>query len=457
MDHLPVDPVGEAMAITVSEMVVGSSVELHYSPLDATVPPSPDGPGLASARGPGPPGWEILLVVRLDERLGQVLTPGPTIRDETLEILPAAALATANRLRPAAVAAEPRPLLASLRRSLRDAIAGEVLRRFLLARLEAPVHLELLDETIEYLIELSGSRVESHDLTHGVLIADILPDRPRLRFAYPGEVRAAKRAPLLFDGVRSLLVVDPAGHARTEIQAHRLDELERFRLPAPSTANHRSGAPEPTGTLVAEATRRLGGLGFFLRADRTIWTFVDGQPLLVRRGEHWMTFPLQLATSIAHIIGGGSAALIVARAAFMVSAQRRGAILAIVRDREVLDGTVSRKDRYDLRSTIDPLAMRAESRLHHLIDAAELDEHTLARLAGLDGATIVDRDGNLVAYGAIVASADSQHEGARTAAARSLSERADVVLKVSVDGDITIFRHGAAVTTLLGRPSHFEL
>ncbi len=64
--------------------------------------------------------------------------------------------------------------------------------------------------------------------------------------------------------------------------------------------------------------------------------------------------------------------------------------------------------------------MRPETRLHHLIDADDLDEH-------------------------------SQHEGARTAAARTLSETALVVLKVSTDGDITIFRDGTALTTLLGR------
>jgi hypothetical protein len=51
----------------------------------------------------------------------------------------------------------------------------------------------------------------------------------------------------------------------------------------------------------------------------------------------------------------------------------------------------------------------------------------------------------------VVTSTDSQHEGARTAAARTLSETALVVLKVSVDGDITVFRQGRAVSTLLGR------
>ncbi len=103
-----------------------------------------------------------------------------------------------------------------------------------------------------------------------------------------------------------------------------------------------------------------------------------------------------------------------------------------------------------MRSSVAPADMRPETRLHHLIDAETLNERTLARLASLDGATVVDRGGNLLAYGAVVTSTDSQNEGARTAAARTLSAVADVVLKVSIDGDITIFRDGEVVTTLLG-------
>ena len=108
------------------------------------------------------------------------------------------------------------------------------------------------------------------------------------------------------------------------------------------------------------------------------------------------------------------------------------------------------KDRFDLRNEADPPGARVETRLHHLIDADPLDELTLARLAALDGATVLDLDGRLLAYGAVVTSADSQHEGARTAAARSLSKVARVVLKVSTDGDVTVFREGSPVVTLLG-------
>ncbi len=74
--------------------------------------------------------------------------------------------------------------------------------------------------------------------------------------------------------------------------------------------------------------------------------------------------------------------------------------------------------------------------------------------ATLDGATVLDRARRLVAYGAIVTTADSEHEGARTAAARTLSQKALVVLEVSVDGDITILGDGTTVTTLLGHPAH---
>ena len=111
---------------------------------------------------------------------------------------------------------------------------------------------------------------------------------------------------------------------------------------------------------------------------------------------------------------------------------------------------MSPKDRYDLRNEFDPDGDP------HRDPAAPPDRRARTstsrrstRLAGLDGATIVDRHANLLAYGAIVTSSDSQHEGARTAAAKSLSQTADVVLKVSEDGDITVFHAGAVVATLL--------
>jgi hypothetical protein len=443
--ELPADPLGEAVAGAVADVLAGATVELRYSPEAALLEPA-SGPGTAAAGGVGPAGWQVSLIVRLHDRLANLVDAhDPMSLAELLGLLPAAGIRAMAQFRHDGASV---PVGPALRRALRDMVAAEVLDDFLVARIGRPVRRGLVAETVEFLIELSGARVESHDLTHGVVVADVLRDVPRLSFAYPADVRAAKRAPLLFDGQRSVLLVDPEGRARTELQHHRFERVMEAtgRVPVP-------GDWQDTDALVADATGAVGGLGFFLRADRSIWTFVDGQPLLVRRGEHWTAFPMELTAAIAKMIGGGSVASLVARAAFTISSQPQGAILAIVDDPGRLDGIVSAKDRYDLRNEIDVAGMRPETRLHHLIDAQQLDEETLVRLAGLDGATVVDGDGCLLAYGAIVTSTDSQHEGARTAAAATLSETAQVVLKVSVDGDITVFRAGRAVTTVLGRPS----
>jgi hypothetical protein len=441
----PRDPLGAAVAAALADVLYNASVELTYAPEGAPAPAPEPAVGTASATGAGPPGWQVAVTVRLGERRTRIVDSGDgTWLAELLQALPGAGLRAVDPLRSADLGRA--PVEPAVRRAVRDMVAAEVLDDYLRTRLARDVRPDLVGETIEFLIELSGTRVESHDLSHGVIVTDALEPGPRIRLNYPRDVRAAKRAPLLFDGQRSVLLVDPEGLARTELQRHRFARLAPAAEPRPAGRGDRWDS----GALVADATRALGGLGFFVRADRSIWTFVDGQPLLVRRGERWTAFPLELTSAIANMIGGGEVAALVARAAFIISAQPQGAILAIVDDPGRLDGVVSPKDRYDLRHEIDPRAMRPETRLHHLIDATDLDDETLVRLAALDGATVVDRDGNLIAYGAIVTSSDSQHEGARTAAAKTLSFTALVVLKVSVDGDITVFREGRAVSTLLG-------
>lgn len=444
VEHVPDDPLGDVVAAALVEIFHGATVELVYSPDDAPPPDEPLRLTTASAVGAGPAGWHITCRLTLSARIAGLISPDSTQVLTLFQALPGAALRAAARFR-GRHGTDPITVNPPIRRALRDTIVIELLADYAGAA-DRPKTTDLIAETIEYLLELSSTRVEANVLTHGVVITDAIRDIPRLHFDYPAHLRAAKRAPLLFDGQRALLVVDRDGHARSELQRHRLDE----RFPGEGNRKIRSEFLD-SGAFVAEATRRLGGVGFFLRGDRTIWAFADGQPLVLRRGEHWTAFPLELTSFIASLIGNGAATSIVVQAALSISAQGRGAILAIVDTADVLDDIVSPKDRYDLRAELDPTAIRTETRLHHLIDGENLDEQTLTRLAGLDGATIVDRDANLLAYGAIVTSSDSQHEGARTAAAKSLSQTADIVLKISEDGDITVFHAGEVVTTLLGQ------
>ncbi len=86
--------------------------------------------------------------------------------------------------------------------------------------------------------------------------------------------------------------------------------------------------------------------------------------------------------------------------------------------------------------------------LLHLLEgrsATDLDPTVFAALASLDGATVVDRAGRLLAAGAILRHPQSVDlefggviEGARTTAAMAAS-RFGPVLKVSEDGVITFF------------------
>ncbi len=446
---VPPDPVGIAVAEFVGELLSLATIKLHYRPIgweptQAEAPHSSGEPVAAESRQILD-GWVTTLIVDFEDRIPASIAEAQSELGQTLESLPAAALNAAVRFQTVNSGPNPASLSPSLLRALRDTIIVEFLAQHPIWNGNDTDHRRLLAETIEYLIELSGTRVESQNLTHGVVITNALTDEPRLNVSYPSGLRSAKRSPLLFDGRRSVLVVDEMGRARTELQAHRIDQL----IPDAPVLTPERRPFSDSGSIVAHATEKLGGIGFYLRADRSIWAFVDGRPLVVRRSEHWKAFPIWLTRALQETVGIGSAVELVVQAALIVSMQEEGAIFGIVGSTEALDSTVARKDRYDLRNDLDPQAMRAETRLHHLIETTDMDAQTLARLAGLDGATIVDFQGNLLAYGAILTSKDSQHEGARTAAAKTLSLIAKTVLKVSQDGEITVFQDGRVITTLL--------
>jgi hypothetical protein len=263
---------------------------------------------------------------------------------------------------------------------------------------------------------------------------------------YPADVRHLKRAPLLFDGLRAAIGVGTDGLVHAELTHRSLADL---RPPG-----NRSEPIEETlgehGDVVAAGSRVLNGVGLFLRADGTVWVFDRGQPLLLRRGGHWRAIPFHsLTTGLGVIAGSAEVAALVTRVALLASLEGEGAILAVVDDAEAVEGVVESKDRYDRAHDGVAGRMTPEERLHLVVNAEFPDVETLQRLAVIDGATIVDRSGRLVAYGAVVRSEASRGEGARTAAARTLSRFARLVIKVSEDGPVTVFRRGEELAAVL--------
>ena len=90
----------------------------------------------------------------------------------------------------------------------------------------------------------------------------------------------------------------------------------------------------------------------------------------------------------------------------------------------------------------------SKNQLHYLLRCqrvTELSQPVLETIARIDGSIVLDRDGNLLAFGAIlrhspvVVTPDEVAEGSRTAAAIAASQFGNV-LKVSEDGRLSFYR-----------------
>jgi hypothetical protein len=341
----------------------------------------------------------------------------------------------------------------SVAAAFHDVIIAEVIADRLCERVQRTVPSEriarLVADTLDYFSELAVTRVEGQPVSHGVVIATdcagVTPVSPPVW--YPGRLPSRKRTPLLFDGTESSLVLSPDGRAllgatRESLRrmggfAARLDEFDEL--------------PGVNGALTAAASRAFRGVGVHLQGDQSVWIFDEGMPLFVRRTRRWRSIALESFTNTLASLGRMQtvAARRVARAAVRTSMQNHGGIIAVASSADSLNGVVQKEDRYPLTPG-EPPTGTVDAELHRLLPSEDLrSPGTLARLAAIDGATIVDTAGDLLAYGAIVQSTHSASEGARTAAARALSRHVEIVLAVSQDGPITVFRHGDVVQHLL--------
>ena len=118
VEHLPADPLGDAVAAALADVALGAEVELAYTPIDEPVMP-----------GAGPPGWRVDIVLHHNERVARLVASGerPALV-ELLDVVSEAGLRTAAAFR------RHQPddgvgINAALNRALRDAVAGEILTR----------------------------------------------------------------------------------------------------------------------------------------------------------------------------------------------------------------------------------------------------------------------------------------------------------------------------------------
>ena len=92
----------------------------------------------------------------------------------------------------------------------------------------------------------------------------------------------------------------------------------------------------------------------------------------------------------------------------------------------------------------------AKAQLHYLLherSVLDVELRVLQSIAQIDGGIVLDRDGRLLAFGAILRSAGeplAAQEGGRATAAVHAS-RFGLALKISEDGPVSFYRGGAKV------------
>jgi len=205
----------------------------------------------------------------------------------------------------------------------------------------------------------------------------------------------------------------------------------------------------------ARATAQHGHVCAVLSPSREIKIFAEGTEMFTFRGAAWHLVDAQAKYRLwADAVGDEALAARIFQTARDLSEAREGALFVVVREPELaVPQLVAPTDRLDLPirepdSKTDGSEEPSRRHLLHLLERraiTDLDPSVFMGLAALDGATVTDRSGRLLAAGAILRHPPSEHldagggvEGARTTAAMAASQFGPV-LKVSEDGIITFY------------------
>jgi hypothetical protein len=304
---------------------------------------------------------------------------------------------------------------------------------------------------IELLRVAALSSYENRPISTGVLFLGTPADpcRPDVPVratapAFTEQLTAVKSFYRLADGVRTVFLANADGQLLDIIDIDRWGSqvCGQPTLHAPCARPYQAHA---------RATLQHGHVCAVLSPSREIKVFAEGAELFAFRGAAWHLLDLEAKYDVwAKAVGDDALARRLFQTALDLADAREGALFVVLRDPDpAVTQLVAPADRLDIPAGMEAAAPAGPSRrdLLHLLEgrsATDLDPSIFAALASLDGATVVDRTGRLLAAGAILRhpqTVDVQQgvvEGARTTAAL-VASRFGPVLKVSEDGVITFF------------------
>jgi hypothetical protein len=233
-------------------------------------------------------------------------------------------------------------------------------------------------------------------------------------------------APVLSNGMDTLLIVDAASRVTNLLAA----PVSSADAPSFSPYRYRSLAEWAVDDRIAVSLNRNG----------EILVFRGGCLRFALRAGGWQHFTHEAALRAIHLPHKKAVKTALYETLLDVSFARTGGCLAVVENGNgsQLVGTVAHSDR------LDPLPPEPRSTKGQLLatavgaDFTKMDRRVRAELLALDGATIIDHRGRLIAVGAIVKIQAGSTGGGRLAAAKTLA-RLGLGVKISQDGGVVGF------------------
>jgi DisA bacterial checkpoint controller nucleotide-binding len=314
-----------------------------------------------------------------------------------------------------------------------------------------------LEDAIEVLRTTSLSTYENRRISTGVLLFGKMPDRCHALPATP--VHALRYSPALTsirtfyrlcDGLQTLALVDESGFLSEIVDVEQWARAyAEIPLPVPSAARYQTHS---------RATLCGGHVCMILTPNGEMKIIADGVQVFRFWDGRWRLTDAQRKYQLwADAVGNSELAERLFVAALNMAEERRGGLLVVLDDSGTARKLVSTTDlvKHVPDRGLDPVA-GTKDQLHYLLyqkRVLDVPVSVLETIARIDGAIVLDRDSNLLAFGAILRHRDladlhpENIEGGRTTAAIAASEFGNV-LRISEDGLISFFQNGKCIWDL---------
>ncbi len=271
-----------------------------------------------------------------------------------------------------------------------------------------------------------------------------MPGLPVGALPYTSALVAIKSFHRVCDGLHTVFLVDRNGMLLD------LVDIEQFSavchgavLPAPSAARYQAHS---------QATLRGGHICLVLTPNGEIKVFAGGVQIFQFLEGRWrLTDVAEKYRTFRHAIGDARLAERLFTVALNLAEKRRGGLFVVLdhggpslgpAEHLVASG--------DLLESMETEAATAKGQIHYLLRrkrALELEPNVLQSIAQVDGGIVMDREGWLLAFGAILRTGGEPMaalDGGRTTAALHAS-RFGAALKISEDGFVSFYRSGECI------------